>query len=596
MEKTKNGSVLNAFIAMFVIYAVATLAVNATITYLNQVMSYHQECENNLKDLTNYLNVRIEGEGEDFSKFKKYFEGHHDEMMIPYDFDGDYTSARRAFFKHFYEKYPGKEYGKDVMFEDLDEAMQLEWAEYMYMRWFTEFQTAKDEFGLSYVYFVYPTTDINICYMLDAVRMEKEVDGKKYLYLGDEGPANPEKLPMLWEAWVTGTNPSGFDIYDNDFGHTYSYYSPVVINGEKIGLVCADISVESVNDAIMKAVINQLGGSITVLVIGIIIMLAIIRSNFLSRIISLERSVREYTVNKDEKIADEIRAGIKGTDEISSLSDQFADMIKELKDYMKNLQHVTAEKERIGAELNVATQIQADMLPRVFPAFPDRNEFDIYATMNPAKEVGGDFYDFFMADNDHLALVIADVSGKGVPAALFMVIAKTLIKNHTQATNDLSPADILSKVNAQLCEGNEAELFVTVWFAIMDVHTGKGMAANAGHEHPTICRAGGQYELVEYKHSPAVATIEGIRFKEHEFQLYPGDTLYVYTDGVPEATNADNELYGTARMLDALNKDLNADLKTMLKNVKDDVDKFVGDAPQFDDMTMLGMHYFGKRE
>ena len=234
------------------------------------------------------------------------------------------------------------------------------------------------------------------------------------------------------------------------------------------------------------------------------------------------------------------------------------------------------------------------MLPNVFPAFPDHKEFDIYATMTPAKEVGGDFYDFFLIDENHLALVMADVSGKGVPAALFMVIAKTLIKNRAQTGG--SPAEILGYVNDQLCEGNDAELFVTVWLGILDLTTGKGVAANAGHEHPVIKRKDGDYELIVYKHSPAVAVMEGMHFREHEFELHPGDILYVYTDGVPEATNADNELFGTDRMLDALNRNKNVQLEELLGEVKKSIDAFVGAAPQFDDITMLGFTFWGKAE
>ena len=211
--------------------------------------------------------------------------------------------------------------------------------------------------------------------------------------------------------------------------------------------------------------------------------------------------------------------------------------------------------------------------------------------MDPAKEVGGDFYDFFLVDDDHIALVMADVSGKGVPAALFMVIAKTLIKNRAQLGE--SPAEILKNVNEQLCEGNEAELFVTVWLAIIEISTGKGVAANAGHEHPALRRAGGEYELVKYRHSPAVATMEGVRFREHEFELHPGDSLFVYTDGVPEATDASNELFGEKRTLAALNHNAKATPEELLRNVREWIDDFVGDAPQFDDITMMAFSYFG---
>ena len=250
------------------------------------------------------------------------------------------------------------------------------------------------------------------------------------------------------------------------------------------------------------------------------------------------------------------------------------------------------EKERIGAELNVATQIQADMLPSIFPAFPGRKEFDIFASMTPAKEVGGDFYDFFLIDDDHLALVMADVSGKGVPAALFMVIAKTLIKKHAQM-GELSPSKVIMSANEQLCEGNEAELFVTVWLAIIQISTGKGKATNAGHEHPAIRRRDGKFELVKYTHSPAVAVMEGMSFEEHDFELHPGDSLFVYTDGVAEATDISDEAFGEERLIDALNKDPGAAPGELIKNVKSAVDEFAGDAPQFDDITMLGLTYFG---
>ena len=250
-----------------------------------------------------------------------------------------------------------------------------------------------------------------------------------------------------------------------------------------------------------------------------------------------------------------------------------------------------AKRERIENELQLATNIQASVLPHTFPAFPERGEFDIYASMMPAKEVGGDFYDFFLIDDDHLGLVMADVSGKGVPAALFMMVARALIRAHLQ--NGESPAKALGNANEQLCEGNEAELFVTVWAAVLEISTGKGVAANAGHEHPALRRANGAYELQIYRHSPAVATMEGMRFREHDFQLNPGDTLFVYTDGVAEATNAENELFGSERMLDALNVNPEAEPEAVLSNVMQGINAFVANAEQFDDITMLCLKYNG---
>jgi sigma-B regulation protein RsbU (phosphoserine phosphatase) len=301
----------------------------------------------------------------------------------------------------------------------------------------------------------------------------------------------------------------------------------------------------------------------------------------------VEQMTRSITESSRTGKLFEMQECYRTGDEIQVLAESFDDLSKKTKRYIEDITRITQEKERISTELNVATQIQADMLPRIFPAFPERSEFDIYATMTPAKEVGGDFYDFFLVDDNHLGLVMADVSGQGVPAALFMVIAKTLIKNRSQMGG--TPAQILSYANDQLCEGNEAELFVTVWLAIIEISTGKGIAANAGHEHPAIRRGNGTWELSKYRHSPAVATMEGLRFREHEFELHSGDSLYVYTDGVTEATNADNVLFGEERLVNALNREPMAVPEVLLKNVKEDIDLFVADAPQFDDITMLGI-------
>ena len=281
----------------------------------------------------------------------------------------------------------------------------------------------------------------------------------------------------------------------------------------------------------------------------------------------------------------------KTGDEIEVLAESFATLSARTLQYVDQVKKVTAEKERIGAELNMATAIQASQLPRLFPAFPNRPEFDVYASMTPAKEVGGDFYDFFLIDDDHIGLVMADVSGKGVPAALFMMVSRVLIKSHLQ--NGETPAQALRNVNDQLCESNEAGFFVTVWLAVVQISTGKGIAANAGHEHPAIRRAGEAYELLIYRHSPAVATMEGMPFKEHSFQLNPGDSLFVYTDGVAEATSAEKELFGSERMLEALNRNPDAGPEEVLSNVMNGINAFVGEAEQFDDITMLCLKYNG---
>ncbi len=239
-------------------------------------------------------------------------------------------------------------------------------------------------------------------------------------------------------------------------------------------------------------------------------------------------------------------------------------------------------------ELNMATEIQVGSLPTTFP---DRPEFELYASMDPAKEVGGDFYDFFMIDDDHLAIVIADVSGKGVPAALFMMSSKIYINDHANIGG--SPAEILGRVNKLVCANNNAHMFVTVWLGILEISTGKFTSASAGHEYPMI-NTSGKYEILKDKHGLAIGAFDISKYKNTEIQLKKGDSIFVYTDGVAEATDANNEMFGTDRTVDALNAiPKGASQKDVLAGVRAAVDAFVKDAPQFDDLTMVGLKYNG---
>ena len=444
----------------------------------------------------------------------------------------------------------------------------------------------KDSNDITYLY-VQKLEGDQCTYIMDADRSEEQCQ------LGTthnvSGPTKETKNPEYGiPAFIT----------NDTYGWLCTSMEPVWDeDGNPIALVGVDVSMNDImrdRENYLRNVMLSMGLAVVVLIAVILFGIDRVLIRPINMLSDATRSFVQDRSNEQKGDSAISKLNIRTGDEVETLCDSVKQMERDINTYITHLTAVTAEKERIGAELNIATQIQADMLPRIFPAFPERKDFDIYATMTPAKEVGGDFYDFFLIDEDRLGLVMADVSGKGVPAALFMVIAKTLIKNRAQMGG--GPAEILQFVNDQLCEGNEAELFVTVWFAILNLKTGKGMAANAGHEHPTIRRAGEKYELVIYRHSPAVATMEGMRFKEHEFELHPGDSLFVYTDGVPEATNAKEELFGTDRMLTALNRDPEAPPETLLRTVRQDIDAFVGDAPQFDDITMLGFHYFGSGE
>ena len=372
-------------------------------------------------------------------------------------------------------------------------------------------------------------------------------------------------------------------------GGVYYAYTPVSSANWKFcvhipeSLVLAPVKAMERN---IVAAIFAFVAALALIILCVVLMVRRFSRNLTDPLIALGTDVQ--TISSGDL---DYRAEIRSNDEIGDLAESFNRMAASLKQHIENLTAVTAEKERIGAELDVATHIQKSMLPCIFPAFPDRKEFDVYATMNPAKEVGGDFYDFFMVDETHLAVVMADVSGKGVPAALFMVIGKTLIKDHTEP--GISLGDVFSDVNNMLCDSNSEGLFITAFEGVLDLATGEFRYVNAGHEPPYLCRQGECFEAYKVRPGFVLAGMEDLRYREGSLQLSPGDRIFLYTDGVTEATDAGNQLYGSERLHHVLNESLGLSPETLLQAVKADVDRFVGDAPQFDDITMLCLEYRG---
>ncbi len=488
-------------------------------------------------------------------------------------------------------------YVKIAKSQDMDKIRETEESK-KYLAIWQKIENLRTSMQLNDIYIVYYTAEEMRAY--DGVKedwqplhyvfdcLPAEADG----WLGATTSMNPKNRELFAEVPETGQKQKKPIISNGDFGYNMTGLRPVTERdgGDVIAIIGVEIPMRRLQSEMRMFAIRTFGITILGIMLIMILIVSHLNKSVVLPVIGIAEEVKIFG-ETGNKVSEELPK-IKTGDEIEMLAKSIVDMEHGIIAYVDDIARVTAEKERIGTELQVATQIQADMLPQIFPAFPGRDEFDVYAIMDPAKEVGGDFYDFFLVDDDHLALVIADVSGKGVPAALFMVIAKTLIKNKAQ-TGVVSPSVICEEVNNQLCEGNEAALFVTVWLAILEISTGKGIAANAGHEDPALRRKDGTWELVSYDHDLPLATMEELPFEEHEFQLYPGDTLYVYTDGVPEATNASDELYGTDRMVECLNRSQSTTLKGLLDDVCEDVAKFVGDAQQFDDMTMLGFYYDG---
>ncbi|MCL2663465.1 MAG: SpoIIE family protein phosphatase [Oscillospiraceae bacterium] len=387
----------------------------------------------------------------------------------------------------------------------------------------------------------------------------------------------------------------------------YIAYAPLSVTGWSLGIAVeydeiiadalmmkADIDNQAIEvreqiRAMLNSVMFRFIMLTCIIIIAVLILSIMISGSVTKPIIKLTNGVIEVGKGNLESKID-----IKTNDEIGVLASHFNKMTDDLVLYITNLEKVTAEKERIGAELDVATKIQASMLPCIFPPFPERSEFDLYASMIPAKEVGGDFYDFFMTDDNTLAVVMADVSGKGVPAALFMVIAKTLIKNNAQ--NGKSPGEVFTAVNNLLCENNDAGMFVTAFMGYLDIPSGRFTYVNAGHNFPLIKKAGGTYEFLHNKPAFILAGFEDVKYTEYEITLESGDVLYLYTDGVTEAMNPENELFSDPHLIETANKYVNISVKELVAKIKEEVDIFADGAEQADDITMLALEITGEEQ
>lgn len=363
---------------------------------------------------------------------------------------------------------------------------------------------------------------------------------------------------------------------------------PALLNGEQITQYTKD-AVDLIDQRIMLMIIVLL-----IVILAAVLLITLISAVFTRRItkpiVELTSAVRGFGDN-DELV---YKSELNTDDEIQELSETFESMTERLAGYIDNITRITSEKERIGAELDIAAKIQLSALPREFPAFPEKSEFDIYATMNPAKEVGGDFYDFFLVDDNHLAVVMADVSGKGIPAAMFMMMAKTQIK--TNACIGMNPKDILAAANNSLCENNDAEMFVTAFVGILEISTGKFTYANAGHNPPLVRKGDGDFEWLKLRPGFVLGGMEGIRYTQAEMYFGMGDMLFMYTDGVSEAADRNEELYGNDRLEQALNSLKTASPKELIEDMMNRLEEFANGAEQADDITMTALQYFSKQQ
>ena len=593
IKQTKSEKRKHSIISQVAIFFLVGILTTGIMTYICESYFYDNSVKNQTEIHAAEIATEVKRtviENPAHIWLIKYWYAHLDELDIEYDaaFDGRNLTAEkcRVFQEHNPElqlRYLDNEQCAKLSPED-----QKLYAEIAYSWLITRIDQIKQSYHISYLFCVIPEDNFEGQFFVFSGAKKFAVRGTKQeeaYILGKRVPVNESQKFAMREAIRNSSHLADAGAYVDYYANLCSFDSNNVLIGLTYDLsdLRADIKMKTRSGATL-AILNQL--------ILSLICLALILFFVLRPLKKVQSCILEYKNSKDSKTVTRGLSQINAHNEIGNLSDDVSNMICEIDAHIEKIEHITAEKERISAEMELATRIQYSMLPSIFPPFPDRKEFSIYASMDPAKEVGGDFYDFFLVDDDHLCMVIADVSGKGVPAALFMMASKIILANNAKMGK--SPSQILTDTNNAICSNNPERMFVTVWLGILEISTGKLTAANAGHEYPAIKRADSGFELYKDKHGLVIGGMEGIQYKEYEIQLEKGDRLFVYTDGVPEATNSENQLFGTDRMVKALNEMPYADPLQILKNIRKNVDGFVNGAEQFDDLTMLCIEYKGK--
>lgn len=612
-KKRRTGFILQIFTLI-----ILGILVVGVITFITQYQLSSRAVREQIEELAGEHVVEVAECIKEYPAYEwliRYWYEHSEEMDVEYDVDfstGIRTQEKSSqLIEHQSQlqlKYVSAEELESLPAED-----QKLYAEIIYSWLITRINHIKRSYGIDYLFVVITgdeTTEhpFEDQWFLLSGADEGAVRGTDYLQvypLGwkvsvseNESQQNAMRSAVR-NAKLSAENGEEYEGYIAPAGDYIDYYSYLTSFDDRAVLIGLTYNLSG----IMKNIrLNTWKGTGYSVLYQIILLLIVMLSMFVLMLHPLKtilKNIRLYTETKNtETVSNNLSNVMKGIgsyaikrNEIGELSEEFDDLMHEIDDYTERIESFTSDREKIEAELELGAHIQTGILPNKFPAFPDRKEFDLYAVMDPAREVGGDLYDYFLPDEDHFAMTIADVSGKGVPAALFMMATKIVLNN--QVSMRISPALALEMANNRICENNYENMFVTVWLATLEISTGKLFTSNAGHEYPAIKQPDGTFELFKDRHGFVVGGMEGVKYKEEVIQLKPGAKVFVYTDGVPEATNSDNEFFGTDRMLKALRDAEDGTPEEIINAVRKAVDDFTGDAEQFDDLTMLCMEYKG---
>ena len=519
----------------------------------------------------------------------RYWYEYYDELEIEYDTDYEQSTVTREKSELLNRHCPNLlfKYARQEEIEALSPEDQKLYAEITYSWLITRINQIKRAHDVDYLFCVSTDNTYRKQFFLFSAAEEGDVRGTNYEEVYTLGTqVNVEKS----QEEAMRSAKQNYD-YLADAGKYVDYYSYLTTVGNRILFIGITYDLTVLKQTILSQTISRTISAVFYQFFLSVVCLALIAFFIIRPLKEVQGDIRFYKDTKRSKDVIESLSKIKSRNEIGQLAEDVIDLTREIDNYTKKIAAISAEEKRIGTELELAARIQESMLPMIFPPFPDRKEFDIFASMDPAKEVGGDFYDFFFIDDDHLCLVIADVSGKGIPAAMFMTICKIILANTAKLGK--SPAETLENANIAICPNNREEMFVTVWMGILELSTGILTASNAGHEYPILRGPDGKFEMLKDSHGFVIGVMEGMEYQCYEIRIAPGSTLFLYTDGLPEATDPGKCMFGTDRILEVLNINPDQNPEQILNTMTEAVNDFVKDAEQFDDLTMLCLHYKG---
>ena len=591
MNVLKFTSILKQLSVLFIV----GLLLTGWITYSSQLFRTEAAVKDQQEDIAEDIAMEIRVALSEYASpiwLINYWYEHSDEMDIEYD--SLYNGAVKADAKAeiFSSRHPGIQLEsfteKDL--EAMSEEDRKLYAEITYSWILDRMNETKFIHSVDYLFMVLTEEPYEEQFFIMSAADPGSVRGTNYeeVYpLGVEVTVNDSQKRAMAHAVE-------FMSHLADAGSYVDYYSYFDSIGDKDILFGMTYDLSHIQTAIRDRTREETFAAVLGQAILSAICMMMVYALLIKPLKKVQENIRIYRETKESGTVVPKLREINSRNEIGELTNDIIELTEDMDNYVDEIEAITSERQRIESELDMAKRIQMAMMPGKFPPFPDRHEFNIYASVDPAREVGGDFYDFYFVDEDHLCLVIADVSGKGIPAALFMMGSKIVVKNCAMLGK--SAAEILERTNRGLCENNEQDMFLTAWVGILELSTGRLVASNAGHEYPALMRADGKFEIIKGRHGFVLGGMEDVTYKEYELQLEPGDKLFLYTDGLPEATDCDGNMFGTDRMLDALNRDPAGDSESVIKGVRKAVDGFVRDAEQFDDLTMMCLEYKGPED